>query len=116
MTGNERPTTSFDQGLQHERTALAWERTAISLMVAGLILGRYAATEEFWLFAGVGLLLTAFGAGVLVWAGAHYEDLHAPLRAGTDVVHPTAARLVGLVSVAGIGLGLILSIAIALRP
>ena len=36
---NERPLTSFHTGLQHERTALAWERTAIAVMVAGLVLG-----------------------------------------------------------------------------
>ncbi|HYN34900.1 MAG TPA: DUF202 domain-containing protein [Ilumatobacteraceae bacterium] len=110
---NERPSTSFDVGLQHERTALAWERTAIAMMIAGLVLSRFAAIHEFWLFAAVGLLQTAFGAGLLVWAGSHYEDLHGPLRDGADVVHPLAARVVGVVTVITVGLGLAMAVAIA---
>jgi uncharacterized membrane protein YidH (DUF202 family) len=109
----DRPTTSFDSGLQHERTALAWERTAIATMVAGLVLSRFAAIHEYWLAAGAGMLQTAFGAGLLVWTGAHYEDLHGPLRAGDDVVHPSAARTVGLVTVSATGLALAAAIAVA---
>ena len=33
----DRPSTVFDAGLQHERTALAWERTAISTMVRPML-------------------------------------------------------------------------------
>lgn len=110
---NERPSTSFDAGLQHERTALAWERTAIAMMIAGLVLSRFAAIHEFWLFAAVGLLQTAFGAGLLVWAGSHYEDLHGPLRDGADVVHPQATRVVGVVTVITVGLGLAMAVAVA---
>ena len=64
-------------------------------------------------FAGVGLLQTAFGAGLLVWAGTHYDDLHGPLRANADVVHPHAARVVGLVTVTAIGLALATAVAVA---
>jgi uncharacterized membrane protein YidH (DUF202 family) len=112
--GRVRPETSFDGGLQHERTALAWERTAVAMMVAGVILGRFAAIHEYWAFAALGLAQTAFGGGLLVWAGAHYENLHGPLRDGDDVVHPMAARVVGMVTVATIGAGLAMSVAIAL--
>lgn len=84
------------------------------MMVAGLVASRFAAVEGFWLFAGIGLVQTAFGGGVLVWAGIHYEDLHAPLRAGVDVVHPLGARLVGVVTVAGTAFGLVLALAVAL--
>jgi uncharacterized membrane protein YidH (DUF202 family) len=106
VSGPARPDESFDRGLQHERTALAWERTAIALMIAGLVLSRAAALEEQWVVAAVGLLLTVFGGSVLIWAGVHYEDLHGPLRRGDDVVHPLAARLVGLATVGASGLGL----------
>lgn len=109
---NDRPATSFDTGLQHERTALAWERTAIATMVAGLVLSRFAAIHEYWLAAGAGLLQTAFGAALLVWSGAHYEDLHGPLRSGDDIVHPAAARIVGLVTVSTIGLALVTAVAV----
>ncbi len=101
-----RPASVFDAGLQHERTSLAWERTAISMMVAGLVLSRFAATEEFWLLAAGGMVQVTFGAVLLVWTGAHYEELHGSLRSGADVVHPSAARWVGLVTIAGTGAGL----------
>ena len=43
----DRPTSSYDAGLQHERTALAWERTAISAMVAGIVFaGLFAAITD----------------------------------------------------------------------
>jgi uncharacterized membrane protein YidH (DUF202 family) len=112
---DERPATSFDPGLQHERTALAWERTAIAVMIAGLVLGRFAAVHEFWVFAAIGLLQTAFGAGLLVWTGVRYEDLHGPLREGVDIVHPRATRWVGIVTVAAIGLGLMLALVVTGR-
>jgi uncharacterized membrane protein YidH (DUF202 family) len=109
-----RPDTVFDGGLQQERTALAWERTAIATMVAGVVLSRFAAIHEYWIFAALGLAQTAFGGGLLVWAAAHYEDLHGTLRAGEDVIHPRAAAVVGLGAVAGIGAGLAMAVAVAL--
>lgn len=114
-TRSERPTTVFDSGLQHERTSLAWERTSISIMVAGLLLSRYAAIEGFWLLAGGGMAQVTFGAVLLVWSGTHYEDLHGPLRVGADVVHPAAARWVGLATIAGTGAGLIAALIASLR-
>ena len=91
-----RPATNFDEGLQHERTALAWERTAVSMMVVGVILARYAANVAHPTVAVVGLAQTATGAGVLMWAGWHYDDLHGSLRENESVLHPRAARLLGL--------------------
>lgn len=105
-----RPTTVFDPGLQHERTSLAWERTAISMMVAGLVLSRFAATEGFWLLAAGGLIQVVVGAALLVWSGAHYEELHGALRRGSDVVHPTATRWVGLVTITATGAGLVAAV------
>lgn len=111
----ERPSSTFDVGLQHERTALAWERTAVAMMVAGVVLGRFAAGEALWPFAVLGLAQTVLGAVVLVWAGTHYDDLHGPLRAGTSVVHPTAARLVGAGTVAATFLALVVGVVATLQ-
>jgi uncharacterized membrane protein YidH (DUF202 family) len=111
-----RPTEVFDSGLQHERTSLAWERTAISMMVAGLVLSRFAATESFWLLAAGGMGQVVFGAALLVWSGSHYEELHGVLRDGTDVVHPSAARWVGLATIVGTGAGLVAAVVVAFRP
>lgn len=114
MNAPVRPAESFSLGLQHERTALAWERTAIAMMVAGMALARFAAVNAYWVYAIVGLAQTAFGGLVLVWAGSHYDDLHGPLRRGDDVVHPLATRLVGLVAIGGSGLALTLALIIVL--
>lgn len=92
----ERPERRFDEGLQHERTALAWERTAISTMVAGVVLVRSATTEGLTVFGGVGLLEALIGGGLLLWASWRYEELHGVLRRGDSVVHTHATRLVGL--------------------
>lgn len=110
---DRRPIEVFDAGLQHERTSLAWERTAISMMVAGLVLSRFAANEAFWLLAVGGMLQVVFGAALLVWSGVHYEDLHGTLRRGADVVHPSATRWVGLATIAGTGAGLVAAISIS---
>jgi uncharacterized membrane protein YidH (DUF202 family) len=97
-----RPDTVFDPMLQHERTALAWERTAIATMVAGTLLARRAADLHFSL-AVVGIAQVVVGAALLIWTGLRYEQLHAPLRRGENPAHPTAARLVGWTTVAFTG-------------
>ncbi len=84
------------------------------MMVAGLVLSRFAALESFWLLAVAGMTQVVFGAAVLVWSGAHYEDLHGALRSGTDVVHPSAVRWVGFATIAGTGLGLVAAVAVTL--
>jgi len=115
MAEQERPTQVFDAGLQQERTALAWERTAIASMVAGVLLARYSARELHVAVAAVGILQVVLGALLLIWTGAHYDDLHGPLRSGDSPVHPSAARIVGLATVCFIGAALIVATAIALR-
>jgi uncharacterized membrane protein YidH (DUF202 family) len=104
-----RPATSFDAGLQHERTALAWERTAISTMVAGALLGRWAAQDAAPLFGVFGIVQVAFGGALLAWAGRHYEDLHGPLRSGVNPTHPRAVYVVGVATTVGIGAALALA-------
>lgn len=104
-----RPATHFDPAVQHERTALAWERTAISMMVAGVLLARYAASESHFVVALAGLAWVATGGVVLVWTGYRYEALHGPLREGQSPVHPRAVRFVGVSTVAFTGLGLVLA-------
>jgi putative membrane protein len=108
-----RPTAVFDPGLQHERTALAWERTAIAAMVAGVLMARYASLSLHFLFAFVGLGQVLIGAGLLLWSAKHYDDLHGPLRSGESPIHPTAARVVGVATIVFSGAGLVLALIIA---
>ena len=115
MAARERPDQVFDAGLQHERTALAWERTAIASMVAGVLLARYSAEELHVAVAAIGILQVVLGALLLIWAGVHYDDLHGPLRAGDSPLHPLAARLVGFATVCFSGAALIVALVIALR-
>ena len=93
------PSDGHDDGMQHERTALAWERTAIALMVAGILLARFTAKDGHIALSAIGLGVTVFGGAVLVWAGVHYDALHGPLRDGDPIVHPTATRTIGIVTV-----------------
>lgn len=105
-----RPDNHFDRGLQHERTALAWERTAISTMVAGVLLGRYGAEDAHFTIALVGVLQVAVGGGLLVWTGFHYDELHGPLREGDSVVHPGAARVIGIATIVFTSFALLLAV------
>ena len=97
-------------GLQPERTALAWERTAISMMILGVLLARTGATERHWAITLSGMIQTVIGSAVLIWSGFHYRQLHGRTR-DDEVCHPGAARAVGLTTVAFTGAG----VAVALR-
>lgn len=99
-------------GLQAERTALAWERTAVSMMVTGILLARYASDTSRPLLAVAGLAQTVGGAVVLVWAGVHYGDLHGPISTGGSIVHPLAVRIVGVATVTFSGCALALVAAV----
>lgn len=106
-----RPTQVFDTRLQHERTSLAWERTAFSGLVVGALMTRVGATMHLAL-GGLGIAVVCLSAGLLVWSGRHYEQLHDTLRSGESPTHPTAARAVGLGATAVTGVATLLAIAL----
>jgi len=108
-----RPDTVFDPMMQHERTALAWERTAIASMVSGTLLARRAAELHVSL-AALGVFQVVLGAALLIWTGLRYEQLHAPLRRGESPVHPAAVRLIGTTTVVFCGAAMVIAIASAL--
>jgi uncharacterized membrane protein YidH (DUF202 family) len=87
-------------GLQPERNALAWERTAISMLLLGVLLARAGSKGGHWEIALAGLAQTVVGSAVLIWAGFNYRRLHGPIEHGGDgVVHPGAARTVGWITI-----------------
>ncbi|MFT2690646.1 DUF202 domain-containing protein [Clavibacter zhangzhiyongii] len=83
----ERP---FDPGLQPERTALAWRRTALALVV-GSLLGLRALPA---LLGPAGLVVAAAGVlaalGVLTTAHLRYRRVHRILTAAADPHRPVA--------------------------
>jgi uncharacterized membrane protein YidH (DUF202 family) len=72
----------FDQGLQPERTALAWRRTCLSLALGALIAVRVL--PHFWgpaglIVAGAGVILSIV---MLVLAHQRYRTHHDRLTSG----------------------------------
>jgi len=103
------------EGLQQERTALAWERTAVSIVGVGLLLTRVASDQFGVLFAAIGLVQVAIGAAMVVWTGWHYADLHDLTDNGESPSHPLAARVVGVSTCVFVAVALVVAIAITLR-
>ncbi len=96
-------------GLQHERTALAWERTAIAMMVAGVVLARTAAESLHYTIGFTGVLQTLAGGLLLAWAGRHDEQLHGFTSPASAIPQLALTRLVGGGAVVSTGLALVLA-------
>jgi uncharacterized membrane protein YidH (DUF202 family) len=110
------PAEVFDEALQQERTSLAWERTAIALMVAATLLARYAAEDGVWAVAGLAFAFATGGGALLVWSGIHYDDLHVTLREGRPVDHHRLISAVAAATAAVTATALGLALWLALTP
>ncbi len=80
------------------------------MMVAGIIMARYAAQDAYQGIAVLGLVQVMLGGAVLLWSAWHYDELHGPLRDGNPVIHPTAARLVGISTLVFSSVALVLAV------
>jgi uncharacterized membrane protein YidH (DUF202 family) len=107
------PADPIGGGLQHERTALAWERTAIAMMVAGVLIARYAALELHPAAGLIGIAETVGGGLLFYWAGTHDRELHDPTEPAGTVPKVQLTRVVGLSTVAFCGLATIVAVIIA---
>ncbi|HSJ43365.1 MAG TPA: DUF202 domain-containing protein [Euzebyales bacterium] len=87
-------------GLQHERTALAWNRTALAMIVAGALYLRAGGGGEFHPARHVpGALLMGLGAAVLVGLVGRHRRL-ATRAKGADVAVPAwVPRVIAAVTV-----------------
>ena len=95
LLGRHRPPPEvFDRGLQQERTVLAWERTAFSLIAIGALLLRGVAnpTEHVWL---VVLSSVPFVTSAVLLAMAPHRNrkLHERLRGDEDMRAHGSVRL-----------------------
>ncbi|MGI5168018.1 DUF202 domain-containing protein [Spirillospora sp. CA-253888] len=96
------PRRLWDQGAQPERTALAWSRTVLALIVTGLLCVRFAPTAT-----GAGLAGAAVcGAAALQLrrAGRQHRRRHRLLAAGRPVADPVSILTAAAVTV---GLGVV---------
>ncbi|MEF2976643.1 DUF202 domain-containing protein [Subtercola sp. YIM 133946] len=81
----------FDRGLQAERTALAWRRTALSLALGSLAASRVLSTVLGLGSYALGMLGLAAAACFLVSADRRYRRAHASLT--STAAHPRGPRL-----------------------
>lgn len=96
-----------DRGLQPERTALAWLRTAMSVLVAALVLVRFAAQRDAVLAAASAVLAIPLSAMVAVLASRRFVRARRRFNDGgqlPDGLLPVAlTALVALLGAVGIG-------------
>lgn len=70
----------FDPGLQAERTALAWNRTALALTLAGAVVTRVTVERLGAIAVLLGLVAVAAAAATALLAGARYRRTTVSLR------------------------------------
>ncbi|MEO7586794.1 MAG: DUF202 domain-containing protein [Arachnia sp.] len=76
----------FDPGLQPERSALAWQRTALSIAIGSLIFGRIL-SHSMGLWAFLPMVVGLAMAAVLgMKANARYAHHHRTLTSGTGLL------------------------------
>ena len=78
-----------------DRVLMAWERTAFSGMVVGLLMTHVGATVPLALGL-VGIAQVCASAAVLVWTGKRYRSPHGRLVARESATHPSAVAVVGI--------------------
>jgi putative membrane protein len=93
-----------DAGLQPERTALAWRRTALAMLVNGALLARASVKADSTVIfivsiALVGASLSTFG--IAAWRRNELLSEHAP-RSPHWVLMMLLAAIVGLSTAAGV--------------
>lgn len=99
----DEPDGVLDLGLQHERTALSWDRTALALIVVGALVIR--GTRELGLVWGLPGYLTVLAGALVLWAGSrHRRRRERDLRAGYS---PVRTRLVALTGGVAVGISLV---------
>jgi uncharacterized membrane protein YidH (DUF202 family) len=85
-----------DSGLQHERTALAWDRTGLSFLVAGAFLLRAGGPTFSAVRHAPAAIALALGALLLVVAARRYGTQRAAFDRRRNPASPRLVRAVGV--------------------
>lgn len=96
---NPRPGDLFEDGLQRERTALAWNRTAMALIVASSALIGYRGTPYLDLLHIPAYIGNVAGI-VVLWLAARDERWQAKIGADAAQLRPSRAWIVGALTLA----------------
>lgn len=107
---SDRPSFAFDPGVQLERTALAWERTGIAVVAAGLLFVAHVPRHLMAALVPLGAGFVIYGIALLAWSARHYEDLHGRLPEGASVVHIGSVRVVGMTTAVFAASALVLAV------
>ena len=109
------PANRTDDGVPHERTGLAWQRTAIASMVAGVAFTRVLSSEGHPALGLIGIVWVLAGGALLAWAASNDTMLRDPLRPAAAVPQVALTRAVGLSTTALALVSLITAVALTLR-
>ena len=107
MTGPD-PHVLIDAAGPAERTALAWQRTSLGVVVVGALAARWCATEQFPVWPPI--VLAAFGGVIGLFLGRQrYLRIMATVRAGETplsryLVPATAVFMVLIVAAISTGI------------
>jgi uncharacterized membrane protein YidH (DUF202 family) len=96
----------FDEGLQLERTALAWQRTLLTLAAASLAIGRgleVAIGATSWVIAGAGVTVTLT---LFVTVRRRYVGAHKHLTTIDATSLPSGGRLITACALLGLVAGM----------
>lgn len=86
--------------LQRERTALAWDRTGVGLIVAGALYARAVEAPLGDLRHVPGIVALVAGLGLILFAYRRYERLRGQLPSETSVTHAGVVIFTGVATMA----------------
>ncbi|MEX1163402.1 MAG: DUF202 domain-containing protein [Nitriliruptor sp.] len=89
----------FDEGLQAERTSLAWDRTALTVAGVGALLARAGGTVLPWAWYVAGAAFAVAAAGLLL-GRSRYLHRDASLRGDRTAPGPALIAAAGVTGVA----------------
>lgn len=98
---------SVDQGLQPERTSLAWRRTALALVVGSLLALRILSSRAGGWALLPAVLGTAMALAVLVLSHRRYERQRRQIEGGQAADGSSGGGLAALTAAAACALGLV---------